>query len=309
MTQNIIPVPPPILNAPVRVLQIPAHLLQCESGGEQPFNRINTQLAQLTCPPQSFGDVAGERRIQALARRRLLLGQKCGGTRLQMAFRLFPDGHERHMNRRFQGLRQRRLRGPAHDHEVMAQSQQGAKEWCPGNGSSLFMGAKRAPAGGSCRYAGLGLHLQDQSVWRKIRKDGGSDGRGVGFYFRNVTEFVLFGVRGSMPGPWIPVAGKSITSRAKSGNTRESLMSFIPLSSLLSRAVCGAVRVPATPGVERLGRGVRGRCSNSDEVRRICGNTPESRSAKAAGRLVCCPYSARSHRHQDPAVRSCRATD
>ncbi len=35
-------------------------------------------------------------------------------------------------------------------------------------------------------------------VWHKIRKDGGSDGRGVGFYFRNVTELVLFGVRGAM---------------------------------------------------------------------------------------------------------------
>ena len=33
-------------------------------------------------------------------------------------------------------------------------------------------------------------------VWHKVRKDGGSDGRGVGFYFRNVTECVLFGVRG-----------------------------------------------------------------------------------------------------------------
>jgi N6-adenosine-specific RNA methylase IME4 len=29
-----------------------------------------------------------------------------------------------------------------------------------------------------------------------VRKDGGSDGRGVGFYFRNVTELMLFGVRG-----------------------------------------------------------------------------------------------------------------
>ena len=29
-----------------------------------------------------------------------------------------------------------------------------------------------------------------------MRKDGGSDGRGVGFYFRNVTEIILFGVRG-----------------------------------------------------------------------------------------------------------------
>lgn len=33
-------------------------------------------------------------------------------------------------------------------------------------------------------------------VWHKLRKDGGSDGRGVGFYFRNVTELVLFGTRG-----------------------------------------------------------------------------------------------------------------
>ena len=33
-------------------------------------------------------------------------------------------------------------------------------------------------------------------VWQKVRKDGGPDGRGVGFYFRNVTELLLFGVRG-----------------------------------------------------------------------------------------------------------------
>lgn len=35
-------------------------------------------------------------------------------------------------------------------------------------------------------------------VWYKIRKDGGPDGRGVGFYFRNVTELLLFGVRGRL---------------------------------------------------------------------------------------------------------------
>ena len=33
-------------------------------------------------------------------------------------------------------------------------------------------------------------------VWYKIRKDGGPDRRGVGFYFRNVTEIILFGVNG-----------------------------------------------------------------------------------------------------------------
>lgn len=43
-----------------------------------------------------------------------------------------------------------------------------------------------------------GFTYKTNLVWHKIRKDGGSDGRGVGFYFRNVTELVLFGVRGSM---------------------------------------------------------------------------------------------------------------
>lgn len=44
--------------------------------------------------------------------------------------------------------------------------------------------------------AAWGFTYKSNLVWHKIRKDGGSDGRGVGFYFRNVTELVLFGVRG-----------------------------------------------------------------------------------------------------------------
>jgi N6-adenosine-specific RNA methylase IME4 len=43
-----------------------------------------------------------------------------------------------------------------------------------------------------------GFTYKTNLVWFKIRKDGGPDGRGVGFYFRNVTELVLFGVRGSI---------------------------------------------------------------------------------------------------------------
>src|SRR3982751_607174 len=43
-----------------------------------------------------------------------------------------------------------------------------------------------------------GFRYVSNIVWAKRRKDGGPDGRGVGFYFRNVTELVLFGVRGSM---------------------------------------------------------------------------------------------------------------
>ena len=43
-----------------------------------------------------------------------------------------------------------------------------------------------------------GFTYKSMLVWHKVRKDGGSDGRGVGFYFHNVTEPVLFGVRGSL---------------------------------------------------------------------------------------------------------------
>lgn len=41
-----------------------------------------------------------------------------------------------------------------------------------------------------------GFEYKTNVVWHKLRKDGGSDGRGVGFYFRNVTELLLFGIRG-----------------------------------------------------------------------------------------------------------------
>lgn len=41
-----------------------------------------------------------------------------------------------------------------------------------------------------------GFTYKTNIIWYKIRKDGGPDRRGVGFYFRNVTEMILFGVRG-----------------------------------------------------------------------------------------------------------------
>jgi N6-adenosine-specific RNA methylase IME4 len=43
-----------------------------------------------------------------------------------------------------------------------------------------------------------GFTYKANVVWFKVRKDGGPDGRGVGFYFRNVTELLLFGIRGKM---------------------------------------------------------------------------------------------------------------
>ena len=41
-----------------------------------------------------------------------------------------------------------------------------------------------------------GFQYKTNIVWHKVRKDGGPDGRGVGFYFRNTTELILFGIRG-----------------------------------------------------------------------------------------------------------------
>ncbi|MEW5746487.1 MAG: MT-A70 family methyltransferase [Nitrospirota bacterium] len=43
-----------------------------------------------------------------------------------------------------------------------------------------------------------GFQYKTNIIWHKIRKDGGPDGRGVGFYFRNTTEMILFGIRGKL---------------------------------------------------------------------------------------------------------------
>jgi N6-adenosine-specific RNA methylase IME4 len=58
--------------------------------------------------------------------------------------------------------------------------------WCP---NALLPDGLRV-------MAAWGFTYKANIVWHKVRKDGGSDGRGVGFYFRNVTELVLFGTRG-----------------------------------------------------------------------------------------------------------------
>lgn len=60
--------------------------------------------------------------------------------------------------------------------------------WCP---NALIPDGLRVIDAWGFRYVSM-------IVWIKRRKDGGPDGRGVGFYFRNVTEPILFGVRGRM---------------------------------------------------------------------------------------------------------------
>lgn len=41
-----------------------------------------------------------------------------------------------------------------------------------------------------------GFEYKTNLIWEKVRKDGYPDGRGVGFYFRNTTEILLFGIKG-----------------------------------------------------------------------------------------------------------------
>jgi N6-adenosine-specific RNA methylase IME4 len=60
--------------------------------------------------------------------------------------------------------------------------------WCP---NALILEALQI-------MKSWGFTYKTNIVWYKVRKDGGPDGRGVGFYFRNVTELVLFGVKGKL---------------------------------------------------------------------------------------------------------------
>jgi len=65
--------------------------------------------------------------------------------------------------------------------------------------SHLYLGVPNAlPSEGLEVMRRWGFTYKTNLVWYKVRKDGGPDGRGVGFYFRNVTELILFGVRGNV---------------------------------------------------------------------------------------------------------------
>lgn len=60
--------------------------------------------------------------------------------------------------------------------------------WCPN--ALLPRGLKVLKA--------WGFKYKTNLIWFKSRKDGGPDRRGVGFYYRNVTEMLLLGIKGGM---------------------------------------------------------------------------------------------------------------
>jgi len=53
-----------------------------------------------------------------------------------------------------------------------------------------------------------GFEYKTNIIWEKVRKDGEPDGRGVGFYFRNVTEILLFGIKGAQNRTLAPARSK-----------------------------------------------------------------------------------------------------
>ena len=75
---------------------------------------------------------------------------------------------------------------------MRASRRQGGRADC----APVSLGSQCTAARRLAGFKGVGFDYKSNIIWHKLRKDGGSDGRGVGFYFRNVTEILLFGVRG-----------------------------------------------------------------------------------------------------------------
>ena len=92
-----------------------------------------------------------------------------------------------------------------------------------------------------------GFQYKSNLIWHKVRKDGGSDGRGVGFYFRNVTEVVLFGVRGKKARTLAPARSQvNLFSTRKREHSRKPDEQY----GIIEKCSPG-------PFLELFGRGVR----------------------------------------------------
>lgn len=66
-----------------------------------------------------------------------------------------------------------------------------------------------------------GFDYKTNVIWHKIKRDGETHGGGVGFYFRNATEMVLFGVRGKLRTLAAGRTQVNIISSRKRGHSRK----------------------------------------------------------------------------------------
>lgn len=92
-----------------------------------------------------------------------------------------------------------------------------------------------------------GFEYKTNLIWEKVRKDGNPDGRGVGFYFRNVTEILLFGVKGDKNRTLSPARSQVNIVRAKKREHSRKPDEFYPLIESCSPG----------PYLELFARGVR----------------------------------------------------
>lgn len=99
-----------------------------------------------------------------------------------------------------------------------------------------------------------GFRYKTNLVWHKVRKDGGSDGRGVGFYFRNVTEVVLFGVRGKNARTLAPGRRQvNLIAEQKREHSRKPDGLYRIIEACSPRPIPRDVRPPAMDWLGRLG--------------------------------------------------------
>ena len=92
-----------------------------------------------------------------------------------------------------------------------------------------------------------GFEYKTNIIWEKVRKDGNPDGRGVGFYFRNVTEMLLFGVKGDKNRTLSPARSQVNIIRTQKREHSRKPDEFYPLIEACSPG----------PYLELFARGVR----------------------------------------------------
>lgn len=92
-----------------------------------------------------------------------------------------------------------------------------------------------------------GFEYKTNLIWEKVRKDGFPDGRGVGFYFRNVTEILLFGIRGQNARTLAPGRSQVNLLRSRKREHSRKPCEFVDLIEACSPG----------PYIELFARGVR----------------------------------------------------
>ncbi len=107
-----------------------------------------------------------------------------------------------------------------------------------------------------------GYTYKTNLVWYKVRQDGGPDGRGVGFYFRNVTEMVLFGVRGGLR-TLAPGRRQVNLISTRNASTRASPTNLSHRRIMQPWPVSRTLRTPSPRRVDLLGQRGRRRATHS----------------------------------------------